>query len=176
MLDTCDEHFLFYAEGRFFKLYVDICAQILALSRSVWVFAAAAAAEAENVAEYIAEAAEITEAAEIAKAAEAALSAAKALTRVKGGMAETIVLCALISIGEDFVSLIYLFKPRLALFVAGMKIGVILFGKLSVCFFELILGRVLGYAENLIIISFFRHKATSFFNAQYGRTVCAHMI
>ena len=77
-------------------------------------------------------------------------------------MAETIVLCALISIGKDLIGLVYLFKPRFARFVAGMKIGVIFFGKLSVCFFELILGRVLGYAENLIIISFFCHKATSF--------------
>ena len=89
-----------------------------------------------------AEAAEITETSEIAKAAETAL-AAVALARVERGVAETIVLCALISIGKDFVSLVYLFKPRFALFVAGMKIGVIFFGKLSVCFFELILGSVL---------------------------------
>lgn len=132
LLNARYEHFLFDAERRFLKLYVHVCAQIFALARSVRVLTAAAT-EAENVAEYIAKAAEITETAEIAKAAETAL-AAIALARVERGVAETIVLCALISIGKDFVSLVYLFKPRFALFVAGMKIGVIFFGKLSVCF------------------------------------------
>jgi len=142
LLNARYEHFLFDAERRFLKLYVHVCAQIFALARSVRVLTAATAAEAENVAEYIAKAAEITETSEIAKAAETAL-AAVALARVERGVAETIVLCALISIRKDFVSLVYLFKPRFALFVAGMKIGVIFFGKLSVCFFELILGSVL---------------------------------
>ena len=143
LLNARYEHFLFDAERRFLKLYVHVCAQIFALARSVRVLTTAATAtEAENIAEYIAKAAEITETAEIAKAAETAL-AAVALARVERGVAETIVLCALISIRKDFVSLVYLFKPRFALFVAGMKIGVIFFGKLSVCFFELILGSVL---------------------------------
>ena len=124
----------FDAERRFLKLYVHVCAQIFSPLRGAFrVLTAATAAEAENVAEYIAKAAEITETSEIAKAAETAL-AAVALARVERGVAETIVLCALISIRKDFVSLVYLFKPRFALFVAGMKIGVIFFGKLSVCF------------------------------------------
>ena len=60
LLNARYEHFLFDAERRFLKLYVHVCAQIFALARSVRVLTAATAAEAENVAEYIAKAAEIT--------------------------------------------------------------------------------------------------------------------
>ena len=76
-------------------------------------------------------------------------------------MAELVVLCPLIGVGQHLVCLVYLLEASLAFLVAGMQVGVIFLGKLSVCFFQLVLRCALFDAENLIIISFFCHKSTS---------------
>ena len=157
LLDLGDKGILLYAEGSLLKLYVDSCTQIIALAGCVGV-SAATAAKAEAAAEDVAE--DISEAAEALKAAEAS-AAAEALAGVKGRMAELVVLCPLIGVGEHLVCLVYLLEASLAFLVAGMQVGVIFLGKLSVCFFQLVLRCALFDAENLIKISFFCHKSTS---------------
>ena len=155
LLDLGNKDLFLYAEGRLLELDVYGGTQIIALARCVGVSATAAkAAEAtEDIAEDIAKTTEALEAAETATA--------KALIGVKCGMAELVVLCTLIGIAQHLICLVYLLKASLALLVAGMQVRVIFLGKLSVCFFKLILRRALTDAEDLIIISFFCHKSTS---------------
>ena len=86
-------------------------------------------------------------------------------------MTELIVLCTLVGVGEDLIRLVYLLKAGLARLVAWVQVGVIFLGKLPICFFKLIRGCGLAYAENLIVISFFCHKYTS----KCGRTGYAHI-
>ena len=76
-------------------------------------------------------------------------------------MAELVVLCALIRIGQHLIRLVYLLEAGLTVLVAGVQVGVIFLGKLSVCFFEFVLGCALLDAEDLIIVSFICHMDTS---------------
>ena len=73
-------------------------------------------------------------------------------------MTELVVLRALLRVAQDLGGLVDLLELRLGLFVAGVQVGVVLLGELSVCLFYLFLRGALFKAEHLVIVAFlFRH-------------------
>ena len=95
----------------------------------------AAATGAEEIAEDIGE--DFLEALAEVETTEAARSARRALER---RMAETIILRALLGIGEDLVGLVDQFEIIFGFFVAGIAIGMVLNRELAVGFFQLVVG------------------------------------
>ena len=153
-LDAADRDLLLAAEGGLLEADVQRGAQVVALARRVRVGARRAAEAAEDVAEDVAEAPEAAKASEAVKPAEAA----RARVGIEGGEAELVVLLALFLVREDLVGLVGLLEALLAGLVAGVQIGVVFLGQLSVCFFDFIRCGVLFDAQHLIIVSFFGHE------------------
>ena len=78
-----------------------------------------------------------------------------AVVGIDPGVTELVVPGPFFLIAEYLVGLVHLFELLLGLFVAGVQIGVILFGLFAVRFLDLILRGALGDAENLVVIAFF---------------------
>ena len=85
-----------------------------------------------------------------------AVETAEALS-VKPGMTVLVVYLAFFRIAEDSVGLVGLLEAGFSLLVARIEIRVVLLGKLAVRFFQFVIRCGAGNAENIIIISFFRH-------------------
>ena len=83
--------------------------------------------------------------------------AAEAGVRVKGRMAELVILFALFFVREHLVGFIGLFEALFRGLVARMQIRMVLLGDLAVCFFYFICRGVLFDAQHFIVISFFSH-------------------
>ena len=149
LLHAADRDLFLAAEGRLLKGYVHAGAQIVAAARRVGIAARGAEAAAEKAREDVAQVAEIAEALKSA--------AAEAGGGIKGGVAELVVLRALVVVREDLVGLVDLLEPLLTGLVAGVQVRVILLCELSVCFFDLFGARALLQAEYLVIIAFFCH-------------------
>ena len=81
---------------------------------------------------------------------------------VNSRVAELIVASLLFFIGQNLVSLVDLLELLFRGLVAGVKVGVVLFGLLSVRFFYIIVARALVEPEHLVIISFICHWIHSF--------------
>ena len=109
---------------------------------------AAAESTAENAPE------NITKIPEVGKAA--AVSVAGARRRIERCLAELIVLC-LVRVGQHGVRLVDLLEVLLGIRVAGVQIGVILFGELAVGALDRLRIGVPVYAEYFIVISVFCH-------------------
>src|SRR5690606_2292516 len=62
-----------------------------------------------------------------------------------------VVLRPLLGIGKHLVSLPDLLEPLLGSLVAGVEIGMVLPSETTVRLADLLLGRVAGYAENLVV-------------------------
>ena len=58
-------------------------------------------------------------------------------------MAELDIPSSLIRIGKDLIGFVYFLELLLSFLISGVKVGVILLGKLSECLFELIVGSTL---------------------------------
>ena len=82
--------------------------------------------------------------AEIAKAAEASAVESTLICRIvwiNTGKTKAVIFCTFIGVGKHLISLINFFKLCFGLFIAGVQVGMILFGKPTVCLFNGILGR-----------------------------------
>ena len=90
-----------------------------------------------------------------ATAAAEGAAGARAVVGIDAGVAELIVPRPLLLIAEHLVGLVHLFELLLGLFVAGVQIGVVLFGLLAVRFLDLILRGALGNTQYLVVIAFF---------------------
>ena len=110
---------------------------------------AAAESTAENASENISKIPEIGKA--------AAVSAAGARRRIERCLAELIVLCLLVRVGQHGVRLVDLLEVLLGIRVTGVQIGVILFGELAVGALDRLRIGVPVYAEYFIVISVFCH-------------------
>ena len=152
-LDAAVGDLLFTAEGRFLKADIRADTDIVAPARRVGI-ASGAAAEAEDIAEEVAQIPEIPEAA--AEAAESA--AAEARVGVEGRVTELVIFLALLLVGEHLVGLVGLLEALLAFLVAGVQVGMVLPGDFAVGFFDLIGRGALVHAQDLIIISLLCHK------------------
>ncbi len=109
---------------------------------------AAAECTAENAAEYVAQIAEI---------GKAAVPAAGARRWVEGCLAELVILCLLVRVGQHGVCLVDLLEVLLGIRIAGVQVGVILLGELAVGALDRLRIGAPVYAEYLIIISVFCH-------------------
>ena len=147
--------FLLAAKCRFFKRQLQVILQVAAaLGRILALRAASSAKAAETTAgEHIED---------VFKTAEAAIARARA-AHARILMTELIIACALLRIGQDFVSLVDLFKPRFGFLVVGVQVRVAGLGRLAVCFFDLVIRGALGYAQHLVIISFICHSSHHLF-------------
>ena len=145
-----DLYLLLAAEYRLLKADAHRGTQIRAAGRAASCPGGASAAKdiAENIAENVAH---IPAEVKTAKPAEAPGSGAAAL--LKGRVSELVVLLALLGITEDAVGLGSLLELGLRLLVTRIGVRVVLLGKLSVCFFQRVLVRVPGDAQDLVIIS-----------------------
>ena len=139
---------LLTAEGRLFEADGHGQADALAPLGGVGVGAPSAAkTAAEEAAEDVAQVAEV-------EAAVESTAATGAEVGIHTGVAKLVVPGLLVGIGQDLVGLVDLLEFLLGVFVAGVQVRMILPGHLFICFFDLILGRALGHAQDLIIISF----------------------
>ena len=149
ILDAGDGYLLGAAESCLLEGQVNGCAQILALAGSVLTAGTSAAATAEEGFKYVAKVAETVEAEAAAKSARVGVEVG-----VDARVTELVIAGALVGIGENLVSLVYLLEASLGRRVAGMQVGVIGLGKLAVCFFQVVLAGVLVNAEDFIKVSF----------------------
>ena len=148
LLAALNGDLLLAAESRFNKVHRHAHANTLAPLRAIApALTAAAKAAAEKAAENIAQIAEI-------KAA-CAISAACPVIGIHAGKAELVIARLLVGIGEHLVGLVDLLELLLGLLIAGVHVRMVLAGQLFIGSFDLVLGCAFGYAENLIIISFF---------------------
>ena len=117
----------------------------------------AASSAAEKIGEDVAEGAlEVRSAVHPAEASKTALTAAETAGRIRiyAGLAETVVGCALLLIGEHGICLTHLFELRLSGFIAGVAIRVVLHGKATIRFLDLVLRCPALNAEHLIVVLF----------------------
>ena len=77
-------------------------------------------------------------------------------------MAELVILCTFLRVGENVVCLVYLLELGFSLRIIGVKVGVILLGELTVGFLYFIVGRTFLQTEHFVIISFFCHNGLTF--------------
>ena len=134
---------------------------IMALARCIGVGAgraAEAAKPAETAAEDIAkDIAQVhTAGAEATETGAAAL--AGPIVGVDPGKAELIIALAFFRVRKDIVGLVDLLELFLSRLVAGVQVGVVLFGQLAVGAFDLGIGGVFADPQHLVIISFFCHR------------------
>ena len=73
-------------------------------------------------------------------------------------MAKLVILLPLFLIGKHVVGLVDLLELLLCLFIAGVHIGVIFFGKRAIGLFNVTIACGLFYPQHLIIILFFCHS------------------
>ena len=99
---------------------------------------------------------EVRSAVHPAEASKTALTAAETAGRIRiyAGLAETVVGCALLLIGEHGICLTHLFELRLSGFIAGVAIRVVLHGKATIRFLDLVLRCPALNAEHLIVVLF----------------------
>ena len=90
-----------------------------------------------------------------------AAACARAVVGVYARVAELVVARALFAVGKHLVRLVDLLELLLAVLVAGVKVGVVFFGALTVRLFDLVLARALLNAENLVVISLICHYFSS---------------
>ena len=148
--------------GRFLKGQDDVGLDIVALARGVGVGAAGTAETAKaTAAEQIAE--------DIAQVNTAAETAAKAATEATAGLAgpivgidpsetELVIALALVRVGKNIVGLVDLLELFLGVLIAGVQVGVVLFGQLAVGAFDLGIGGVFADPQHLVVITFFCHR------------------
>ena len=151
------------AVGGLLKGQDHIGLNVMALARRVGV-GAGRAAEAAKAAEATA-AEQITE--DVAQIHTAC--AAKAATKAAAGLAgpivgidpsesELVIALALVRVGKNIVGLIDLLELFLGVLVAGVQVGVVLFGQLAVGAFDLGIGGVFADPQHLVVITFFCHR------------------
>ena len=133
----------------------------MALARSVGVGTGRAAKAAETAAKNIAE--DITQihaacAEAAAKATVAAAGLAGPIVGIDPGKAELVIALALIRVGKYIVGLVDLLELLLGGLIAGVQVGMVLFGQLAVGAFNLGIGGVFADSQHLVIITFFSHR------------------
>ena len=146
---------LLAALGRLHEGERDVDVNVVAADRRVGVAGSAraaktakAAAAAEKAVEDIADVAKV-------KAEAACTASAAAIARVDARMAKLVIARALLRVGEHRVGLVDLFKFGFCVLVSRIQVRVVLFGKLAVSLFQLVVAAALLHAEHFIIISFF---------------------
>ena len=110
-----------------------------------------AAASAEQVGEDVAEAA----------AERTRVKATAATGREPERAGAAVVGLALVGIGQDVVRLRDLLETLLGLLVARIAVGVVLARELAVGLLDLLVGGVLAYAEDLVVVGALRHRGSS---------------
>ena len=148
-------NFLFAAEHSLFKVQCQIDPDIFALPGTVvpaLSAAEAAAKSAETAAENGAQ-----NISQVVKSAETAVESSKAGVGVEGRKAVLVILCPLVCIGKDLVSLVDFLELRLSLFVSGVQVRVILLCQFPVSFFQFIVRGCFAHAKDFIIITFVCH-------------------
>ena len=91
-----------------------------------------------------------------------AAACACAVVGVYARVAVLVIARALFAVGKHLIGFVDLLELLLAVLVAGVKVGVIFFGALSVSLFYLVIARSLVKTEHLVIISFICHWIHSF--------------
>ena len=124
-------------------------AHVVAPLGAVSALGAAAKAAAEDAAENIAEIAEVPESA--AKAA--AVAAARSRGGVKGRVAELVVLGLLVGVRQDGVGLVDLLEVLFRLGVAGVQVGMVFLGQLTVRPLDGVRVGALVEAQYLVVVS-----------------------
>ena len=76
-------------------------------------------------------------------------------------MTKLIVLLSLLCIGKHCIGFLCFLELFFTLFIPRVHVGMILFGKSTECFLDLIVRCGLAYAQDLIIISLIRHNFSS---------------
>ena len=149
--------------GRFLKGQDDVGLDIVALARGVGVGAAgtaetAKATAAEQIAEDIAQV--NTACAETAAkaATEAAAGLAGPIVGIDPSETELVIALALVRVGKNIVGLVDLLELFLGVLIAGVQVGVVLFGQLAVGAFDLGIGGVFADPQHLVVITFFCHR------------------
>ncbi len=104
---------------------------------------AAAAEEAAELPEQVGEVADVD-------VLEARASRPSGPEATRPRSAEAVVLCALLGVGEEVVGALHLLEPALGVGVAGVRVGVHLADELAVRLLDLVVGRGLRDAEDLV--------------------------
>ena len=150
------------AVGGLLKGQDDVGLNVMALARRVGVGAGRAAEAAKAAAENITEDVAQIDAAGAAEAAKAATVAAAGLAGPIVGIdpseSELVIALALVRVGKNIVGLIDLLELFLGVLVAGVQVGVVLFGQLAVGTFDLGIGGVFADPQHLVVITFFCHR------------------
>ena len=146
-------NFFFASLGGFLKGNRHHGFGIAAAAGCIWIGTASAAAKtaAEEAVENVAK----IHAHTAGEGASAACTAAE--VRVNACMAELVITGALIFIGQHFIGFVDFLELRLGLFIAGVQVGMVFFGQLTVGLFDFIIRGILGNSHDLIIISFISH-------------------
>ena len=147
VLDPGGGDLLLTTEGGLLKGQLQPGHHILAPAGGILAGAPAGPA-AEEVPEYVREAAEISE------AAEARAARARAEVGVNPREAVLVVAGLLIGIGQHLVGLAHLLKPFLGFLVPGVPVGVVFHGHLSIGPFDLIGAGALVNPQHLVIVTF----------------------
>ena len=133
-VDGCNLDLLFTALCRFLKGNGDRSGNVSASSGRIRVGSTAAESATKDARENIANVSKVAEATEAAAKSASAVAACR-IVRVDTCVTELVVTGPFFLVGKDFVGLVHLFKPSFRLFIAGIKVGVILFCRLSICLF-----------------------------------------
>ena len=121
--------------------------------------AEAAKSAAEQVAEDVAQVYAAGTAEATAKTAtEAAAGLAGPIVGIDPGKAELVIALAFFRVGKYIVRLVDFLELLLGGLVAGVQVGVVLFGELAVGAFDLGIGGVFADPQHLVIITFFCHR------------------
>ena len=121
--------------------------------------AEAAKSAAEQVAEDVAQVYAAGTAEATAKTAtETAAGLAGPIVGIDPGKAELVIALAFFRVGKYIVRLVDFLELLLGGLVAGVQVGVVLFGELAVGAFDLGIGGVFADSQHLVIITFFCHR------------------
>ena len=154
-LNSVIGHVLLDAKRRLLKAHADAYTNILASGRGVSSLGATAEAASEEAAE------NVSQISKVAKATKAATVSSATCGRIKCGMAELVILCLLVRIGQNGVCLIDFLEACLRLCIPRMQVGMVFFCQGAVCLLD---RRLVGGAidsQHLVIISFICHSCSS---------------
>ena len=118
---------------------------------------------------------DIPQVAEVKATVETGSTGPSTIAGIHPGKAELVVAGLLIRVGEHLVGLVDLLELLLGLLVVRVQVRVVLPGHLLIGLFDLVLGRSLGDAQNLVVIAFlFCHRITNFSmrNVKLGMRNC----
>ena len=152
VFNSGDTDLLVAAEGRFLESQVQPGHDVLTPAGAALAAASSAAAAAEQVTEDVTQ---VTEPAEPAKAIEAAVATGTAgrVVGIHAGKAVLIIPGPLFVIGQHLVGLAHFLELLLGFLVAGVPVGMVFHGCLSISPFDFIGAGALLNAQHLIVIT-----------------------